>query len=172
MASTLVQQYMHIVFHTKSTSITMREEDLPRVFDYIGGVIRNINGVSIQVGGRPDHIHILASMPKTMSLAEFVRTIKSNSSKWIKTLDGYYEPSSKTKRCVIATGHSSMNTNNSWMHTMWNMMNGMRLGIDFSAGGVFSAFFGRGSHHLPTMLSPLRGSVISLIPPQSNHSVS
>ena len=92
MASTLVQQYMHIVFHTKSTSITMREEDLSRVFDYIGGVIRNINGVSIQVGGRPDHIHILASMPKTMSLAEFVRTIKSNSSKWIKTLDGYYEP--------------------------------------------------------------------------------
>ena len=92
MASTLVQQYMHIVFHTKCTSITMREEDLPRVFDYIGGVIRNIGGVSIQVGGRPDHIHILASMPKTMSLAEFVRTIKSNSSKWIKTMDDYYEP--------------------------------------------------------------------------------
>lgn len=92
MASTLVQQYMHIVFHTKCTAITMREKDLPRVFDYIGGVIRNINGVSIQVGGRPDHIHILASMPKTMSLAEFVRTVKSNSSKWIKTLDRYYEP--------------------------------------------------------------------------------
>lgn len=92
MASTLVQQYMHIVFHTKCTSITMREEDLERVFDYVGGIIRNINGVSVQVGGRPDHIHILASMPKTISLAEFVRTIKSNSSKWIKTLDGYYEP--------------------------------------------------------------------------------
>ncbi len=92
MASTLVQQYMHIVFHTKCTSITMREQDLGRIFDYVGGVIRNINGVSIQVGGRPDHIHILASMPKTMSLAEFVRAIKSNSSKWVKTLDSYYEP--------------------------------------------------------------------------------
>lgn len=92
MASTLVQQYMHIVFHTKCTSITMREEDLHRIFEYVGGIIRNINGVSIQVGGRPDHIHILASMPKTMSLADFVRTIKSNSSKWVKTLDGYYEP--------------------------------------------------------------------------------
>lgn len=92
MASTLVQQYIHIVFHTKCTSITMREEDLERIFDYVGGIIRNINGVSIQVGGRPDHIHILASMPKTISLAEFVRTIKSNSSKWVKTLDSYYEP--------------------------------------------------------------------------------
>ena len=92
MASTLVQQYMHIVFHTKCTAITMREEDLERVFDYVGGVIRNIGGVSIQVGGRPDHIHILASMPKAMSLADFVRAIKSNSSKWIKTLGSYYEP--------------------------------------------------------------------------------
>ena len=91
MASTLVQQYMHIMFHTKCTAITMREEDLGRIFDYVGGVIRNINGVSIQVGGRPDHIHILASMPKTMSLAEFVRTIKSNSSKWVKTLDSMWQ---------------------------------------------------------------------------------
>ena len=33
-------------------------------------------------------------------------------------------------------------------------------------------FIGRGSHHLPMMLSPLRGSFISSIPPQSNHSVS
>ena len=32
MASTLVQQYMHIVFHTKCTSITMREEDLGRLY--------------------------------------------------------------------------------------------------------------------------------------------
>lgn len=92
MASTLVQQYMHIVFHTKCTSITMREEDLGRIFDYVGGIIHNVKGVSIQVGGRPDHIHILASLPKTMSLADFVRTIKSNSSRWIKTLDAYYEP--------------------------------------------------------------------------------
>ncbi len=91
MASTLVQQYMHIVFHTKCTSITMREEDLGRIFDYVGGIIHNVKGVSIQVGGRPDHIHILASLPKTMSLADFVRTIKSNSSRWIKTLDAYYE---------------------------------------------------------------------------------
>ena len=92
MASTLVQQYMHIVFHTKCTAITMREEDLECIFDYVGGVIRNIGGVSIQVGGCPDHIHILASMPKTMSLSEFVQKIKSNSSKWMKTLDEYYEP--------------------------------------------------------------------------------
>ena len=50
---------------------------------------------------------------------------------------------SKTKRRVIAAEHSSMNTNNSWMHTMWNMMNGMRLGIDFF-GGFYFPFFSAG----------------------------
>ena len=68
----------------------MREDDLPRIFEYIGGIIKGVNGLPIAVGGRPDHIHILASMPKIMSLADFVRAIKADSSKWIKKLrDGY-----------------------------------------------------------------------------------
>ena len=31
-----------------------------------------------------EHIHILTSLPKAMPLTDFVRDIKSNSSKWIK----------------------------------------------------------------------------------------
>ena len=90
MASTLVKINVHLVFHVKSTGIRMREEDLERVFSYLGGIIRNIGGIPIQIGGMPDHIHILSSLPKTLSLADFVRMIKADSSKWIKTLDDYY----------------------------------------------------------------------------------
>jgi len=46
----------------------------------------------IQIGGVSDHIHILASMPKTMSPADFVRSIKIESNKWIKTLNSSYIP--------------------------------------------------------------------------------
>ena len=91
MASTLVKTIIHLVFHVKSTSVKIREEDLERVFPYIGGIIRNLGGASIQIGGMPDHVHILASLPKTMSLSDFVRTIKAQSSKWIKTLDAQYQ---------------------------------------------------------------------------------
>lgn len=90
MASTLVKINVHLVFHVKSTGIRIREEDLERVFSYIGGTIRSHDSAPIQIGGMPDHVHILATLPKTMSLADFVRVIKANSSKWIKTLDGYY----------------------------------------------------------------------------------
>ena len=42
------------------------------------------------VGGRPDHIHILTTLPASMSMSDFVRNIKSNTSKWIKGIDSCY----------------------------------------------------------------------------------
>ena len=91
MANTYTKLNIHIVFHVKSTGITIRKEDLGKVFAYIGGIIQNIGGYPITVGGITNHIHILATMPKTMSVSEFVQKIKANSSKWIKTIDEYYE---------------------------------------------------------------------------------
>ena len=91
MASTLVKINIHLIFHVKSTGVKMREEDLDRIFAYIGGTIRSIEGAPIQIGGMSDYVHILASLPKTMSLADFVRTIKAHSSKWIKTLNDSYQ---------------------------------------------------------------------------------
>ena len=70
----------------------MRNEDLPRIFSYIAGIIKGLGGMPIEIGGVKDHVHILASMPKTMSLAEFVRSIKIDSNKWIKSLDRSYIP--------------------------------------------------------------------------------
>ena len=90
MASTLVKIDVHLIFHVQSTGIVMHEEDLGRVFSYIGGVIRGLGGIAIEVGGRPDHIHILCSLPKTMALVDFVREVKAESSKWIKSLDQRY----------------------------------------------------------------------------------
>lgn len=69
----------------------MNEEDLPRIFSYICGIINGLGGRSIEVGGMPDHIHILTSLPKTMTLADFARAIKADSSKWMKQLDTRYE---------------------------------------------------------------------------------
>ena len=90
MASTLVKIDIHLIFHVRCTGVTMREEDLDRVFAYLGGTIRNLGGIPIEIGGRPDHIHILCSLPKTMTLADFVRTLKAESSKWMKSLDRRY----------------------------------------------------------------------------------
>ena len=90
MGSSYINVCVHIIFHTKNTSCSMRECDLSRIFHYIGGTIRSLSGYVCRVWGRPDHIHILTSLPPTLSIADFVRKIKSNSSKWIKNLHESY----------------------------------------------------------------------------------
>ena len=91
MASTLVKVDIHLIFHVKSMGIMLRSDDLERIFAYIGGIIKGIGGLPIEIGGMPDHLHILTSMPKAMALSDFVRTIKAESSKCIKTIDSCYE---------------------------------------------------------------------------------
>ena len=82
---------VHIIFHTKENMCVMNEEDLTEIFRYIGGMVRTLSGYAFIVGGRPDHIHLLASIPLTMSLSDFVGKIKSNTSRWIKGLNAQYK---------------------------------------------------------------------------------
>ena len=90
MASSLVKINIHLIFHVKSTGVNMRSEDLPRIFQYIGGVIKGMNGIPIEIGGTCNHVHILTTFPKTVALTDFVRDIKANTSKWIKEIDTHY----------------------------------------------------------------------------------
>ncbi|MCH8150708.1 MAG: transposase [Planctomycetes bacterium] len=60
------------------------DDDLqPRLFEYIGGILRGCDNALIAAGGMPDHVHLLCSLGKQSSIADVVRTVKSNSSKWI-----------------------------------------------------------------------------------------
>ncbi|HNX01873.1 MAG TPA: IS200/IS605 family transposase [Candidatus Cloacimonadota bacterium] len=72
----------HIIFSTKERYRFITNEIKDDLQHYIGGIINNHHGQSIIVGGTNDHVHILCLLPKEMSIAEFVRSIKSNSSKW------------------------------------------------------------------------------------------
>jgi REP element-mobilizing transposase RayT len=49
----------------------------------VGGVIRNKKGKLLAAGGMHDHIHLYAALPSTLSIADFVNAVKSNSSRWI-----------------------------------------------------------------------------------------
>jgi REP element-mobilizing transposase RayT len=50
----------------------------------MGGIINNLKGVPIQIGGIEDHVHILCLAPKDISLVEFMTKLKTNSSKWFR----------------------------------------------------------------------------------------
>jgi REP element-mobilizing transposase RayT len=75
--------FTHLIFSTKDRFPHLDREIAPECLAYIGGIIKNIGGRRIAIGGVTDHVHLLVDMPATMALSDLVRTIKSNSSKWI-----------------------------------------------------------------------------------------
>jgi putative transposase len=85
MSQSFVQFYSHIVFHTKNNVQSIDEEVEDELCSYLGGILRNYRSIPIQIGGTSDHVHVLCTLPKTMSLADLVEEIKKSSSKWIKS---------------------------------------------------------------------------------------
>ena len=59
MAQSLSKIYIHLIFHIKTTSVPIRENDLERVHSYIGQLVNATGCKVIQVGGTCDHVHIL-----------------------------------------------------------------------------------------------------------------
>jgi REP element-mobilizing transposase RayT len=49
----------------------------------MGGLIRAEGGSLTQIGGIEDHVHLLLKLKPTHTIADFVRVLKANSSKWI-----------------------------------------------------------------------------------------
>jgi putative transposase len=49
----------------------------------MGGIARQNGMEAIEIGGMPDHVHILLSLPPTLSIAKALQLIKGGSSKWV-----------------------------------------------------------------------------------------
>jgi REP element-mobilizing transposase RayT len=83
MAGTYTNLLYHIVFSTKERIPLISSGFEDDLYDYIGGIIRNEGGVLIQIGGMPDHVHLLTKFKPAISVSEMLKVIKSKSSKWL-----------------------------------------------------------------------------------------
>ncbi len=90
MPQSLSQVYVHAVFHVKYSGMNVREQDLERLFAYIAGVIKQTGSEVLKVGGMPDHVHLLCSLSRNISIAQLMERVKKDSSRWIKGIDVCY----------------------------------------------------------------------------------
>lgn len=90
MPQSLSKVILHIIFSTKNREPWLESNVRPRVHGYLATVCRDLGAESVHVGGVGDHVHVVATLPRTFSQAEFIEHIKKTSSKWIKTLDARY----------------------------------------------------------------------------------
>jgi putative transposase len=82
-ANTYSQISIHVVFAVKNRENFILPEWRDNLHKYISGIITGKGGRSLAVGGWKDHVHVFFGLPVTISIADFISVIKSNSSKWI-----------------------------------------------------------------------------------------
>jgi putative transposase len=81
--STFISNLVHFIWSTSDRAPLLHKSWRDRLHGYIGGVLENKNAKLLAAGGVEDHMHVLASLPATISLAEAASAMKANSSRWI-----------------------------------------------------------------------------------------
>ena len=104
--------HCHLVFSTKHREPTIHPEWQPRLYEYMGGIIREKKGCLLAAGGMPDHVHLLISFAKEMSTSNLVRDIKANSSGWI------HEMFSKSRGFAWQAGYGAFSVSFSNLDTV------------------------------------------------------
>lgn len=91
MAQTLVKIYIHVVFSTKGRQDRILAEIEEELFAYIGGVLRKHQSVLLAANGTVNHVHLLISLSKNVSVSDLLRELKKASSYWIKTKNAKFK---------------------------------------------------------------------------------
>lgn len=79
----LWRTYYHFVWATTQRQPLISEEVALTLYDYIIGKATALGCVTHAIGGVEDHIHLLASIPPHLSLAQFVKHIKGSSARYL-----------------------------------------------------------------------------------------
>lgn len=84
MSHAYARNYVHLVFGTKDRRPWIREPD--RMHAYMIGIAKEYSIDVVAIGGTEDHVHLLMALPPRVSVAQTVRVIKANSSKWMNEM--------------------------------------------------------------------------------------
>jgi putative transposase len=83
MPSSHIASYFHIVFSTRNRVCTILPEWEDRLHAYLGGIVKGLDAVPLQIGGIEDHAHLLVSTKSKHRLDYFIRDVKADSSEWV-----------------------------------------------------------------------------------------
>jgi putative transposase len=90
MPQSLSKVIIHIIFSTKDRELWLDSDVRPRMHAYLATICRDLGAELVHVSGVADHVHIVTTLPRTLSQAQLIEQIKKASSKWIKALDARY----------------------------------------------------------------------------------
>lgn len=86
MPHTYTNLLYHIVFSTKDKYPFIKPEFEERLFEYIGGTIRGIGGICLEIGGVEDHIHMITKLKPTLHVSKFLEKLKPSVTIWARSI--------------------------------------------------------------------------------------
>ena len=83
MSQSFTNLLYHLIFSTKDRRPIITLDYQPRLSDYIGGIIRELGGVSLGINGIEDHVHVVTKLRPDKALSDVLRVLKCNASGWM-----------------------------------------------------------------------------------------
>ena len=81
--NTFWRTYYHLVWATKGRSPLITPDREAILYPYIQGKVDEMDGMVQAIGGMPDHVHLVVSIPPTIAVTDFVKRIKGSSSHYL-----------------------------------------------------------------------------------------
>ncbi len=85
MPQSLSSVLIHLIFSTKNREPFITPSIELELHPYLAKVFRELKSPSLAINGMPDHIHVLFSLARVITIAELLQEVKTETSKWIKT---------------------------------------------------------------------------------------
>lgn len=83
MAHTFTNLLTHVIFSTKDRAPFINAELKEQLFPYMIGILRELKAKTLAINGVEDHVHLLFALPPSLSIADAMRVLKTNSSRWV-----------------------------------------------------------------------------------------
>jgi REP element-mobilizing transposase RayT len=83
MSQSFTNLLYHLIFSTKDRRPIITLDYQPRLYDYIGGIIREVGGTSLGINGIEDHVHVVTKLRPDKALSDVLRVLKCNASGWM-----------------------------------------------------------------------------------------
>jgi putative transposase len=79
------QHLYHIVFRTKDSLPTIKQDDVNDLYAYITGIIKHKNSHLYRINGVENHLHILTDMNPSIAPIDLIKDTKVSTSIWMKS---------------------------------------------------------------------------------------
>jgi putative transposase len=83
MANTFLKIYIQFVFSVKNRAHPIKPFKKELLHKYITGIVKDCGCKLLCVNSVPDHIHILTTLPATITISELMKEVKAGSSNFI-----------------------------------------------------------------------------------------